>query len=366
MTTRRQFIGATLAGSLIAALGLPARAARAPMKLLILGGTGFLGPHIVEAAVARGHAMTLFNRGKTNPGLFPDLEKLHGDRKDDMSALQGRTWDAVIDTSGYVPADVERAAETLGKNVSHYVFISTTSVYAVLDRPGLDETAPVGKVADPNTTEVTNETYGPLKALCEQAAEAAFPGRATSIRPGLLVGPGDPTDRFTYWPARLARGGEVLAPNSGHDPTQFIDARDLAAFVVTAIEDAAFGIYNADSQAGALTMGGVLEACRKHAPEGTTLTWAPTGFLEKHNVAPWADLPIWLPATGANAGFGRVSTAKAKAAGLTYRPLEATVADTLEWFGTLPEDRRAQLRAGLPPDREVAVLAAWHALKAGE
>jgi 2'-hydroxyisoflavone reductase len=269
----------------------------------------------------------------------------------------------VIDTSGYVPADVERAAGALAKHVGHYVFISTTSVYAALDRPGLDETAPVGRIADPATSEVSSETYGPLKALCEQAAEAAFPGRATSLRPGLLVGPGDPTDRFTYWPARMARGGEVLAPNSADDPTQFIDARDLAAFVVTAIENGAFGVYNVDAQAGALTMGGVLDACRRHAPEGTTLTWAPTPFLEKHNVAPWADMPIWLPPTGSNAGFGRVSTAKAKAAGLAYRPLEATIADTLAWFGTLPEDRRARLRAGLPPDREIAVLAAWHAAK---
>jgi 2'-hydroxyisoflavone reductase len=363
MTTRRQFIGSALAGAIAAGLGVPARAAGAPLKLLILGGTGFLGPHVVESALARGHGMTLFNRGKTNPNLFPQLEKLHGDRRNDLRALEGRQWDAVIDTSGYVPADVTRSAELLAPNVAHYVFVSTTSVYAALDTPGMDEDAPLAQLADPTTTEVTNETYGPLKALCEQAAEAAMPDRTTSLRPGLIVGPGDPTDRFTYWPARVARGGEVLAPNSGADPTQFIDARDLAEFIVGVIERRTFGTFNADAQAGALTMGQVLDACAKHAPAATKVTWAPAPFLEKNGVAPWTDMPIWLPATGANAGFGRISAAKAQAAGLTYRPLATTVADTLAWFRKLPELRRASLRAGLTPEREIAVLQAWYAAK---
>lgn len=346
-----------------ACLALPrgVRAAGAAKSILILGGTGFLGPHVVEAARARGHGVTLFNRGKTNPHLFPDLEKLHGDRKSDLSALEGRSWDAVVDTSGYVPADVTRSATLLAPNIGQYLFVSTTSVYARLDRPGLDESAPVATLDDPTTEKVTGETYGALKALCEQAAEAAMPGRTTNLRPGLIVGPGDPTDRFTYWPARYARGGDVLAPNAADDPTQFIDARDLAAFIVTAIERGTVGTYNVDAEPGALTMGRVLDACRAAARTQCTTTWVPAAFLAEHGVSPWQDLPLWMPAEGESAGFGRVSVAKAKAAGLAWRPLPQTVADTLAYFRSWPEERRAKLRAGLSPEREAAVLAAWRA-----
>jgi len=235
MNNRRKFLLTAATG--IAALPLMRRGfAEAPkgggLKLLILGGTNFLGPQIVEAATRRGHTMTLFNRGKTHPGLFPDLEKLHGDRKTDMTALEGRKWDAVIDTSAYIPADVTRSATLLAPNVHQYLLISTVSVYAKIDKPGLDETAPLATTTEPDAEKVTNENYGALKVLCEKAAEKAAPGKVTVIRPGLIVGPGDSTDRFTYWPVRVARGGEVLAPGSPKDFTQFIDVRDLADFVV--------------------------------------------------------------------------------------------------------------------------------------
>lgn len=358
---RRELLSTAALAAACAALPRVVRGAGAAKSILILGGTGFLGPHVVEAARARGHGITLFNRGKTNPHLFPELEKLHGDRKDDLSALEGRRWDAVVDTSGYVPADVTRSAALLAPNVGQYVFISTISVYARLDRAGLDETAPVGTLDDPTTEKVTGETYGPLKALCEQAAEAAMPGRTTNLRPGLIVGPGDPTDRFTYWPARYARGGDVLAPNAAEDPTQFIDARDLAAFIVASIERGIVGTYNVDAEPGALTMGRVLDACRGAARTDCTTTWVPAAFLAEHGVSPWQDLPLWMPAQGESAGFGRVSVAKAKAAGLAWRPLSRTVADTLAYFRGWPEERRMKLRAGLSPEREAAVLSAWRA-----
>ena len=359
---RREFLRAgaiALAGA--AALRLPLARAAGTLRLLVLGGTGFLGPHVVEAALARGHVPTLFNRGKTNPQLFPELEKLRGDRKHDLSALERRSWDAVVDTSGYVPGDVARSAALLAPNVGQYVFVSTLSVYPALDRPGLDETAAVATIDDPTTEKVTGETYGALKALCEQAAGTAMPGRTTAIRPGLIVGPGDPTDRFTYWPARYARGGEVLAPNASTDPTQFIDVRDLAAFIVHATEQRVVGTYNVDAEPGVLTIGRVVDACAAAAASGATTTWVPAAFLAEQGVAPWQDLPVWMPPSGETAGFGQVSVARAKAAGLTWRPLADTVADTLAYYRSWPEPRRAKLRAGLAPEREAAVLAAWHA-----
>jgi len=357
---RRGFLRGSALALAGAMLPRPTRAA-GKLTIVVLGGTGFIGPHIVEAALARGHVPTLFNRGKTNPQLFPELEKLRGDRRGDLAALEGRSWDAVVDTSGYVPIDVTRSAKLLAQRVGHYLYVSTTSVYAKLDRPGLDETAPLATIDDPTTERVTGDTYGALKALCEQAAEAELPGRTTNLRPGLVVGPGDPTDRFTYWPARFDRGGEVLAPNAASDPTQFIDARDLAQFIVHALEHRVVGTYNVDAEPGALTIGEVIDASRAATRRDATATWVPAAFLESQGVAPWQDLPLWMPAHGDNAGFGQVSVAKAKAAGLTWRPLGETVRDTLAYYRSWPEPRRAKLRAGLAPEREAAVLAAWHA-----
>ena len=366
-TSRRDFLTAGAAGAGLLALPSFARSARqgAPLKLLVLGGTGFLGPHFVEAARKHGHTLTLFNRGKTNPDKFSgeqfnDIEQLHGDRKSDMKALQGeRQWDAVLDTSAYLPADVTRSAQLLAARVKQYVLVSTISVYARNDAPA-DENAPLATLADPTVTEVTGETYGGLKALCERAAERELPGRTTVVRPGLIVGPGDNSDRFTYWPARADRGGEILAPGSAADPTQFIDVRDLAGFLLTTIERGRFGIYNADGAPGSLSMGALLDECRRAAGAESSLTWVPADFLEAQKVSAWQDMPALIPARGDYAGFGRTSVAKAKAAGLRQRPLRETVRDTLDWWRTLPQERRAKPKAGIAAAREAEVLKAWH------
>lgn len=375
-SSRREFMRTTLVGGAAVGLGatMPAFAlsptppeapAERKLKLLILGGTGFLGPHTVRRALARGHEMTLFNRGKTNPSYFPELEKIQGDRNVDISGLADRKWDAVIDTSGYYPRQVRTMTELLAPNVGQYVFISSISVYADRSKPGVDENSPVGRIADETTEKVDGESYGPLKALCEQAAEAGMPGRATNIRPGLIVGPEDPSDRFTYWPARVMRGGEVLAPGSGEDFVQVIDVRDLAAFIIHCIEQKVTGVFNADSPADSLTMRRMLETCRNVAKSDASFTWVPADFLESQQVQPWSHMPVWVPPTGEYGGVGRLSTAKAMRSGLTIRPLTETVDATLTWLRSLPEERRTQMRAGVTPEREKQVLEAWHARAKG-
>jgi len=373
---RREFLLTTAAAGAALSLGLPLvgcsretaeqtagyRAERAtnPLKLLILGGTAFLGPACVEAAQARGHTLTLFNRGRTNPHLFPELEKLRGDRNDDLEALKDHRWDAVIDTSGYVPRHVTQSAELLAPSVDHYVFVSTISVYEDYTTIGMDETAPVGTLDDPATEKITGQTYGPLKALCEQAAETAMPGRVTNIRPGLIVGPRDRSDRFTYWPVRVGRGGEVLAPGAPDDLVQFIDVRDLAEFIIHALEQRLAGVYNCDSPASAGTIGGLLTSCREVTDSSAQFTWCDAEFLAEQEVAPWSDMPCWLPAQDDYIGFGQVSVEKARAAGLGQRPLATTVSDTVTWWNAQPTERREHLRAGIDPEREAAVLRAWH------
>lgn len=363
IASRRTFLSSTLAtlGSALALQGqTPPGRAPTPLRILVLGGTGFLGPKVVERALARGHTLTLFNRGRTNPGLFPDLEQLRGDRKRDLTALEGRSWDAVIDTSAYLPGDVTPVATLLAPRVKHYQIISSISVYKDFAVPGMDETYPVATLADPTVTAVTGETYGGLKALCERAAERALPGRTLVIRPGLIVGPGDPTDRFTYWPVRVSRGGDVLAPNTAGDFVQVIDVRDLAAFMVLTLEQRTVGVFNADAPAGSLTMGRLLDTCRDVSRSDARLVWVPTAFLAEQEVKPWSDLPVWLPAQGEEAGQGQIATTRAQQAGLTYRPLSETVADTLAWHRTWPAARReAPLKAGLSPAREADVIRAW-------
>jgi 2'-hydroxyisoflavone reductase len=338
--------------------------APAPRRILILGGTGFLGPALVDAARARGHVLTLFNRGKTRPTLFPDVEKLHGDRDGNLEALRGRRWDAVIDNSGYVPRIVRASAELLAPSVGQYLFVSSISVYRDDIAPGSDETAPVATLDDP-TSEDVRAGYGALKALCEQAAEQALPGRTAVVRPTLIVGPDDPTDRFTYWPVRLARGGEVLAPGDGEDPVQVIDVRDLAAWMVGLVERDVRGVFNAAGPKERLTMRAMLEACRAGTQARPKLTWVPADFLEAQKVAPWMDMPSWIP-RGPDSGMTQVSNARAIAAGLGFRPVADTARDTLAWWKGQPEERRAKLRAGLAAEREREVLAAWKARKAGE
>ncbi len=329
------------------------------LKILVLGGTGFLGPHLVEGMLQRGHTPTLFNRGKTRPNLFPDVEKLRGDRDGGLAVLQGRRWDAVIDTSGYVPRVVRASAEMLAPNVRQYVFVSSISVYADTTTPNPDETHPVATMPDPSVEEVM-EFYGALKALCEQAAEAALPGRTTNIRPGLIVGPGDPTDRFSYWPIRISQGGEVLAPGNPNDPVQVIDVRDLASFILTTLEKGHVGVYNATGPEAPLSIEAMLTACKRVSGSDATFTWASAEFLEAQQVAPWSDMPVWVPPVGDGVGMGTTSSARAIARGLTYRPLDDTIRATLDWWATLPPERRAKLRAGITREREAAVLAAWH------
>ncbi len=329
------------------------------MKLLILGGTVFLGRHLVEAALARGHEVTLFNRGQHNPDLFPNVEKLRGNRDGDWEALQGREWDAVIDTSGYVPRVVRASAALLADAVKHYTFISSLSVYADFSVVGIDESAPVGKLQDETVEEVTGETYGPLKALCEQAAEQAMPGRVLNIRPGLIVGPYDPTDRFTYWVHRVARGGEVLAPGRPEYLVQFIDARDLAEWNVRMVEAEQTGVYNATGLDYPLTMGQLLEECKTVSGSDAQFTWVDEQFLLDAKVQPWMELPLWIPESDPNsAGFSAFDCGKAIADGLTFRPLAETIRDTLAWDATRPAD--VERRAGLKRERETELLEAWH------
>lgn len=326
--------------------------------LLILGGTGFLGPQLVEAALARGHQVTLFNRGKTNPHLFPDVEKLRGDRNGNLESLKGRTFDAVIDTSGYVPRIVRASAELLAPSVQQYVFISSISVYADFAGANMAEDYPLATMAD-ETNEDVRQNYGALKALCEKAAEAAMPGKVTNVRPGLIVGPGDPTDRFTYWPVRIARGGEVLAPGPGTDHVQYIDVRDLAEWTIQVIEKRHMGVYNAVGPDRLLTMKELLDACNQVGGNRATLTWVDTAFLAEQKVEPWSDMPVWIPPENENKGAGTISVQKAMRDGLVFRPLPDTVQATLEWFQKQPAERQAKLRAGLSAERETAVLEAW-------
>jgi len=355
---RRHFMIGTLAACATAKLPPPA-----PKKqtVLILGGTGFIGPHIVRALVARGHTVTLFNRGKTHAELFPELEKLRGDRDGKLDALRGRQWDAVIDPSGFVPRIVKMSAELLAPNVGHYVFISTISVYKTLDKPGLDETAPLETIDDP-TNEDVKKNYGALKALSEQAAEKAMPGRVASVRPGLIIGPGDPTGRFTHWPWRLAQGGEVLAPGDGSTQVQYIDARDLAAWLAVLVERRTMGTYNALGPAQPTTMKQVVDACNAAGGNQATVTWVDASFLDKQEVHGWSDMPLWIDPVGEMAGFGQQSNARAVAAGLTFRPILDTAKDTLVWLATLPQDVRTKVASsGISADREQKVLAAWKA-----
>jgi 2'-hydroxyisoflavone reductase len=329
------------------------------MKLLILGGTVFLGRAIVEQALARGHEVTLFTRGQRNPDLFPEAEKLRGNRDGDLAPLDGRHWDAAIDTSGYVPRVVRAGAQHLADAVGHYSFVSTLSVYAEFKQRGQDESGPIGKLADESVEEVTGETYGPLKALCEQAVQDTLPGRALIVRPGLIVGPHDPTDRFTYWPRRVAQGGEVLAPGDPSGPVQFIDVRDLGGWILRMAEAGGTGTFNATGPADPLPFATFLGTCKAVSGSDARFTWIPGRFLLDAGLQPWMEVPLWIGEDDeAFAGFDAVSSARAIAAGLTFRSLAETIRDTLAWDATRPAD--TEHRAGLKHEREQEVLTAWH------
>src|SRR5215216_1419799 len=326
------------------------------MDVLILGGTGFLGRHLVEAALADGHRPTLYNRGLTEPGLFPEVEKIEGDRDGDLSPLLRRRWDAVIDTCGYVPRTVRASAGLLAGAVDHYTFVSSISVYPDAISPGADEEAPVQELPDPTVEEVTGETYGGLKALCERAAEEMMPGRVLNVRPGLISGPHDPTDRFTYWPRRIAAGGEVLAPDHKDRRVQYIDVRDLAAWIVKKSAEHRTGTYNATGPDYELRMGRLLEECETASAAGAELVWVSEDFLVENGVEPFTELPLWVPRD--YAAILAIDCGKAIEAGLTFRPLAETIEDVLDWdrAGMAGRGPAASLR----PQREQELLSAWH------
>jgi 2'-hydroxyisoflavone reductase len=329
------------------------------MKLLILGGPRFLGRALIEAAQAYGHEVTLFNRGRTNAELYPDVEKLYGDRDGDLDALRGRRWDAVIDTCGYVPRIVNASGELLADAADHYTFISSLSVYSGPATPGRDESAAVGTLEDETMEEITGESYGPLKVLCEQAAERWFPGRALHVRSGLIVGAHDPSDRFTYWPWRVAQGGELLAPETPAYRVQLIDVGDLASWIVRMSEARKAGVYNATGPAGVLTLGEVLETSKQVSDSDASFTWVTEQFLLAEEVGPWMELPLWIPSSDPDAaGFHAFDCRKAIADGLTFRPLADTIRDTLAWVSTRAADW--QWRAGLAREKETALLQKWH------
>ncbi len=373
-TNRRDFLrmSAVAGGGLGLGLGYPAslnghgheavQLPRRASRILLLGGTGFIGPWQVNRILSQGHELTLFNRGRSQPRMFQDqfagLENLIGDRDGDLSSLEGnRTWDVVIDNSGYTPDQVRATARLLVDRTDQYLFISTQAAYMSRVEIGINEDAPVGQ-ADLPMEEW--EGYGPMKALAEQELQAAFGDRCTIVRPGLVAGPGDRSDRFTYWCARMDRGGEVLAPNTPMDPVQYIDVRDLAEFMVHLLEQDTRGVYNVIGPEGDLHMAEFLYGINAVTSTPSSLTFVALDFLREQGVQPWSHLPVWQPPVGPTTGFARMSRARGIAAGLRYRPLAVTAAETLQWWKGLPEEDRMPMRSGLASEREAEVLAAWH------
>lgn len=342
------------------------------MRLLILGGTFFLGRHLVESALAAGHDVTVFNRGRHKADLPDKVETLIGDRDGQLEALRGRRWNAVIDTCGYVPKVVRVSAALLADHVEHYTFISTCSVYRDMSVPGIDEGYPLGSISDDEVHEAETITsddtiiaraygaaYGPLKALCEKVAEECLPGRVLNVRAGLIVGPLDYSDRFTYWPTRVAAGGEVLAPGDPDRQLQFVDVRDLAEWIVRMAEARHAGTYNATGPDYALTFDDFLHECSAVSGGDADFTWMNDKFLLDAGIRPWTEMPLWIPSDTDSRFFLSVNHNKARAAGLRFRPLTDTIRDTLEWDRSRPSS--TERRTGLSRERETEILNAWHA-----
>ncbi len=341
-----------------------------PKRLLILGGTGFIGPHMVEYALSRGHTVTLFNRGRTNTHLFPGVEKLVGDRNNDISALEGREWDVVLDNHSTLPRWVRMTAQLLKDSAEQYVHVSSISVYATdtpelngwkstepgsseRERMRIDEDSALMQLPHGHEgEEVTGRTFGPFKALAEQEARDAFPGRVTVVRPGLIVGPGDRSDRFTYWPVRIDRGGDVLVPGDGRDEVQLIDVRDLTSWIVRLAENGVTGTFNGTGPEGRLSMAGLVYGIRAVTSFPVRFTWADAHWLAEHEVRPWSDMPVWMPDDPQS--YVRIDRALEQ--GLTFRTLAETSRDTLEWHRSRSVERRGELRAGLVPEREAELL----------
>lgn len=363
MTTRRDVLrGAAACAAASAALPAFSAADKAPRTLLILGGTGFIGPHLTQEALRHGWKVTHFNRGKRAAAeIPPGVETLLGDRNGQLDSLRGRKWDVVIDDTGYIPKYVKMSAELLAPNVGYCLYISSISAYASFAKPN-DESSPTGTLSDPEAETMTDGLYGPMKALCERYSQAAFAGRIAVVRPGYIVGPLDPTDRFTYWPVRASRGGEMLAPGTPKDPVQIIDVRDLTSWLMKLVEARVNGTFNAVSPPGAFTMGGLIAASREATPKADTkVTWVSEDFLAAHWKPEDLDIPPWSPMQGDSAGASLTSMARAAKTGLKSRPLAETVRDTLAWFQTLPAQRQAALHAGIPASKEADTLREWHA-----
>ncbi len=360
---RRDFLKTTTLAAGALGVGLvpaPASAATGPgrtLRILILGGTGFIGPHQVRYALGRGHTLTLFNRGRTAPELFPDVEQLREYRATgDLDALRRLEWDVVLDNASSNPRWTRESAQLLKGNAGQYVFISTQSVYTSRAETGIDETAPVGR---PDLPREEWSGYGPNKVLCEEESERAFPGRTAIVRPSLIVGPRDGTDRWTYWVVRTHRGGNVAAPGTPGDPVQLIDARDLSEWTIRLCEGGTVGIFNAVGPGSPMISAEMLYGIRAVTSTPVSFTWIDVDFLEEMGIRPWSDMPAWMPHRGARAGFARMSKARAIAAGLTFRPLAVTAEDTLKWFLSQPPERQANLRSGMNPGKEERLLAAW-------
>lgn len=363
--TRRRFLKTSLLGSAAVAAGIRPSAAEAqstaesaanPLRILVLGGTGFIGPHMVREGLRRGHTIELFNRGRTDSELFPDLQLYKGDRDGGLSVLEGGEWDVVIDNSGYVPRHVEDSARMLAPIVSHYLFISTISVYGDMTSGPIDEDSAVGTIEDETVEEVTGETYGPLKALCEDRVLSEIGAdRSTILRPTYICGPGDRTDRYTYWPVRTMRGGDMLWPGTPEDDIQIIDVRDLANFTIDCVEKKTAGVYNTVTPAGEFKMGALLEDCLAVTAAEMTPHWVSADFLNEQEVR----LPIWEDPAGEFSPLLTVDGSRAAAAGMNCRPTRETARDTVAWWKTLPEDRRATTRAGPTLLREAELLALW-------
>lgn len=331
------------------------------MKILILGGKRFLGIALIEAALKAGHTPTLFNRGLTNHELFPKIKNLIGERDGDLSALKRRKWDAVIDTSGYIPRIVTQSAAFLSGKCETYTFISSVSVYRDFKTPDITEEYSLAELQDPSNEDYTEDLYGPFKALCEYEIQKNFDGKVLVIRPGLIVGPNDPTDRFTYWPWRVSLGGKVLAPSPPSSNLQFIDVRDLAAFIIKRIEKKSEGVYNATGPKKPATFGSLLVACREASLSEANFVWADEEFLLGEGVTPWTDLPLWVPASDpAFTGFYNINNSKAVKAGLSFRPLSQTVNDTLSWLKSQPEMRK--MKTGLDISKETELLIKYQKL----
>jgi 2'-hydroxyisoflavone reductase len=365
--TRREFLKAGALGAAVATAGLPAIAVAEDKKknhhghksldILILGGTGFIGPHMVREALRRGHSVTLFNRGRTNNALFPDLETIKGDRNNGLDGLVGRKWDAVIDNSGYVPRHVQDSARMLAPNCDRYLYISTVAVYADILN-ARDEDSPLATLADETVEEVTGNTYGPLKALCEKRAAAEIDAdRFTILRPTYICGPGDHTDRFSYWPIRTRKGGEMLWPGTPDDVLQIVDVRDLAYFTIDCLDRDINGTYNMVNPPKQYTTGKLLEDCRAITASDVSPIWIDQDFLAANGLTRGREIPIWR---GTGTGFG-LSVDRATAKGFQHRPERETARDLLVWWDTLPAERREKPKAGPSAEKEAEVIAAWKA-----